>query len=151
MKNKTYVLLLIFTASSRMYADDFAQTKQQINQMAAYQTQQLLNNPILRQAAINTDQARKADQTVSITSLGDKNVSNDIYGIAGDLVPWLAEVGQGDSSAMQNVLLNAQSSSEGLTKFIESLPAAQREKIRAVAGQIEKTRNLSKPVNQIRP
>ena len=112
------------------------------------QTQEVLQNSELRKQAIDTDAARRADQVVNITSMGDQNVSNQIFGITSDLMPWLSEMGKGDPQAMQKLLLEAQSNGDALKKLYEKMPAAQQEKIKAVAQQIESLRG---PASNVAP
>lgn len=108
---------------------------------AVRHTQEVLTNTTMRESALDTTKAKTADQNVEITSMGNQAIKNDIYGISSDLMPWLADIGGGDSSAMQKILMEAQSNPEALAKFYERMPANQREKVKAVSQQIESLRN----------
>ena len=83
--------------------------------------------------------------------MGNQNVKNDIYGISLELVPWSADAGQGNASGMQKILTEAQSNPEALMQFYQRMPAAQKEKIKAVSQQIESLRNGASNNLQISP
>lgn len=111
------------------------------NSAVIIQTQQVLTNTTQREAALDNEKARIADQNVTITSMGNQNVKNGIYGVSSDLVPWLADMGKGDASHMQKLLQEAQSNPQALENFYNRMPAAQKDKIKAISQQIETLRN----------
>ncbi len=111
------------------------------NSAAITQTQQILINATQREAALDTEKARTVDQNVTITSMGNQNLKNDIYGVSSELMPWLSDIGKGDAGSMQKLLQEAQSNPQAIENFYNRMPAAQKEKVKAISKQIETLRS----------
>lgn len=111
------------------------------NSAAITQTQQILINATQREAALDTEKARTVDQNVTITSMGNQNLKNDIYGVSSELMPWLSDIGKGDAGSMQKLLQEAQSNPQVIENFYNRMPAAQKEKVKAISKQIETLRS----------
>lgn len=134
---KSILLLVVLVMTEFLYAQSLPAED---NSAAIVQTQQVLTNTAQREAALDTEKARTADQNVTITSMGNQNVKNDIYGVSSELVPWLADMGKGDAGSMQKLLQEAQTNPQAIENFYKRMPAAQKEKIKAISQQIETLR-----------
>lgn len=145
---KSIILITLLLATISLHAQLLPAED---NSAAILQTQQVLTNTTKREAALDNDKARTADQNVGITSMGNQNVKNDIYGVSSELVPWLSEQGQGDASSMQKLLQEAQSNPQAIENFYRRMPAAQQEKIKNISQQIESLRGSATKTVQPTP
>jgi hypothetical protein len=128
MKKIFYLFLFL---STQTFADEFDDL---------LKTQQVLRDPSKRAAALQSDEAKKADQTAGIVSLGRSENKEALYGIAADIMPWLLQVTNSDPNKMMELLELAKSNPSA---FYERLPAAEKSKIKNLANTIEGQRKSS--------
>lgn len=104
-------------------------------------TQNMLRSPTERQQAINADQsgaARKADDTTR-KLLGNQNTEK-AYSLSADLLQQFVAQTGGDPEKLQALILELQSNPHALEKY---LSPAQREQIRGMASDIEKSQGAA--------
>ena len=134
MKLILFLSLILSLTSFNIYAQD--------DSASLAQVQALLNDPALRQQALITPEARSADRNAEITALGQAGKKQEIYSIAAELMPWLIQETNGDMTKINTLMLEYQKNPQA---FYNRIPAAQREKIKSLAGQIEQSRSGKKP------
>ncbi len=130
-----FIALFIF-GLSQAYAEEG------INVQALTQTQELLKDPKQRKEALDTPQAKQAAETVTTLSMGRPEIENQIFGISADLMTWVMEMSKSDPDFFAKLKQNSQDPAF-VKKFLEKVPAAQREQIRNLASQIESVRSPS--------
>ena len=121
-------LWLIAIFSQPLYADD-AMTS------ALQQTQDCLKNQSCESAKTMAGQA--ADQKALEAVLGNIGDKQELYNISADIMPILLQQTGGDPEKMQALLLNAQNNP---AVFLNSLPANIQNRIKNVAGHVEKNK-----------
>lgn len=137
MKTYNFLTVLILSFFSLHV---FAQ--EPLNQQAIVgEAQQSLVDPQKRQEALNTPEARSADRQVEITALGDNSKKQEMYSLAAALLPWLAQQAAGDPNKMAEIMQKFQSDPQS---FFNSIPEEQRNKIRALASEIEAQQKSNK-------
>ena len=111
----------------------------QIDQEALIETQKVLRSPSERQEVISRDQkAQQADQFASQAVGGDPALKNDVYNLSADILNHVMKVSGGDPAKAQALLLKAMKDPK---QFMNSLPAAEQDKVREIANSVEKKKN----------
>ncbi len=111
----------------------FSKSEQEINQEAVQNTQQVLKSPTERQKTLDTPNAKKSADNVKKISGGDPELEQAIWELSSELLPVIVEASNGDPQKMQEYLSQARSNPKA---FADRFPAAQREKLRAIAEKI---------------
>ncbi|AGH95807.1 hypothetical protein [Pseudobdellovibrio exovorus] len=136
---KTYNFLAVFVLGLSPF---HVLAQEPLNQQAIVaEAQQSLVDPQKRQEALNTPEARSADRQVEITALGDNSKKQEMYSLAAALLPWLAQQAAGDPNKMAEIMQKFQSDPQS---FFNSIPEEQRNKIRALASEIEAQQKSNK-------
>jgi hypothetical protein len=118
-------LILSNTASALDAADEEALKK----------TQELLQNPALRQKTLEKDaDAARADQKVRELGVTEEN-SEEIYSITSDIAATLIREADGDPAKLQEMIQKAIQNPEA---FAQSLSPEQIRRIKAVSSKIDK-------------
>jgi hypothetical protein len=105
------------------------------SQEAMAKTLELLRNPALRAGAVSqTPEGRSADQQLDALS-GSPEISQEIYELSAEIFQDLVRSSDGDSLAMLAELEKAKSDPKA---FAARLSPATREKLRSIAGKIDK-------------
>lgn len=103
------------------------------------QAQQVLRSPSERQDVISRDQkAQQADQFATQAVGNDPALKNEMYNLSADVLNHVMKMSQGDPAKAQELLMNAMKDPK---KFMNSLPAAEQDKIRGIANSVEKKKN----------
>ena len=139
MKNTIIALAVLFFGLSSVRAQN-ADTKIEPNLEALTNTQNLLRDPKQRQEALTTPNARSAASQVSTVSLGRPEIENQLYDVSADLMTWVVQMSQTDPEFFTKLSQNSNDPAF-IKKFYEKVPAAQRDKIKSIAAQIESVRN----------
>lgn len=125
------LFLLLFIISQNSFA--------QFDQEALAETQKVLRSPSERQDVISRDQkAGQADQLASQAVGGDPALKNDVYDLSADILNHVMKTSGGDPAKAQALLMKAMKDPK---KFMDSLPAAEQNKVREIANSVEKKKN----------
>ncbi len=125
------LFLFIFTLSQNTFS--------QFDQNALNQAQQVLRSPSERQDVISRDQkAQQADQFATQAVGNDPALKNEMYNLSADVLNHVMKMSQGDPAKAQELLMNAMKDPK---KFMNSLPAAEQDKVREIANSVEKKKN----------
>ncbi len=128
------LFLFLFTLSQNSFS--------QLDQNALNEAQQVLRSPSERQDVISRDhKAGQADQFASQAVGGDPVLKNDVYNLSADILNHVMKASNGDPAKAQELLLKAMKDPK---QFMNSLPAAEQDKVREIANSVEKKKN-SKP------
>ncbi|MBC7466074.1 MAG: hypothetical protein H7256_08780 [Bdellovibrio sp.] len=120
-----YTALFLILFSSLI---TYAQSKNQIDQQALQQTQELMKNPTERNKAISQDpNAQGTDKMVK--DLMGAN-SEEMYKAAADFMPYVVEKGKGDPNKMNEFI---QQALRDPAAFEKDLPSDLKEKISSLA------------------
>jgi hypothetical protein len=135
MRTQTIVFLL---SLSLLTATNANQTTDQ-DQEALRNTQALLRDKSRREKEVlaTDSKAKQADQQADTITGGNAADKQEMYDISADLMPWIVEESHGDPEKMNALMERALRNPQ---KFVESMPAAQREKIKALSKKIEKSK-----------
>jgi hypothetical protein len=120
---KPALFLLVFLLPSGAYADG------PVNNVPLQQTQQMLNDPVLRQKALSSDPRAKAMDSAARQVVGDQN-TGDVYELASELMGTLSEQNGGDPVKMMEMLQQLQKNPQAIEKM---LTPEQRAKIKAIS------------------
>ena len=111
----------------------------QINEKALSEAQQVLRSPSERQEVISKDKkAQQADQMASEAVGHDPILKNEMYDLSADVLNHVMKTSNGDPAKAQELLMNAMKDPK---KFMDSLPAANQQKVRDIANSVEKKKN----------
>ncbi len=135
---KKYFLTVLLLSNVSFGFDD------QAYQEALSKTQNLLRNSKERQGALDTKEAKSADNVAEITALGDPAAKDQVYNIAADLMPWLVAQTEGDPKKMMEIIAEAQKNPQA---FLQKLPEAERKKIGNLTRHIEAKKQLRSPAS----
>lgn len=103
---------------------------------AVADTQKLMTSKSDREAHIANDaQAKKADNAAKKAMGGDAEKTDELYGIAASLLPWIMKESEGDPTKANTLLMEA---AKDPKKFLQRIPASERAKIDALAEKMEK-------------
>ena len=106
---------------------------------ALIETQKVLRSSSERQDVISRDQkAQQADQFASQAVGGDPALKNDVYNLSADILNHVMKVSGGDPAKAQTLLMKALKDPK---QFMNSLPAAEQDKVREIANSVEKKKN----------
>ena len=129
---KIFILLIAFTVFSQ---NSFSQ----VDQSALTEAQKVLRSSSQRQDIISKDKkAQDADQFASEVVGGDPALKNEMYGVSADVLNHVMQASDGDPAKAQELLLKAMKDPK---QFLQSLPAAEQEKIRQIANSAERKKN----------
>lgn len=130
MKSSILFLLLI-TFSQPSFS--------QLDQNALNEAQQVLRSPGERQEVISRDKkAQQADQLATQAVGGDPALKNEMYNVSADILNHVMKASGGDPEKAQALLMKAMKDPK---QFMNSLPAAEQDKIREIANSVEKKKN----------
>ena len=116
-----------------------AQNNSQFDQNAMNEAQKVLRSSSERQDVISKDQkAQQADQFASQAVGGDPALKNDVYNLSADILNHVMKVSGGDPAKAQTLLMKALKDPK---QFMNSLPAAEQDKVREIANSVEKKKN----------
>lgn len=105
-------------------------------QSSVAETQKLMTSKSEREAHIATDtEAKKADEMAKKAMGGDDAKTDELYGIAASLLPWIMKESEGDPAKANALLLEA---TKDPKTFLQRLPASERAKIDDLAEKMEK-------------
>ena len=141
MKN----ILLVASVILFMLKPANAQNEHYNKEEALAETQKLLKDQSLRNKAIDNDEAKKADRNAGFAVGGDSTLKEELYSISADLMPWLIKLGQDDPKKMQEILQKAKRDPSSIKELFESMPDAEKRKIRALAEKIENKNKKNNP------
>ena len=134
MKSLT-LFLVLFTFSPFSYSHSDSDN----NEKALSEAQKLLRSPSERQEVISKDKkAQQADQIASEAVGHDPALKNEMYDLSADVLKHVMKSSNSDPAKAQELLMNAMKDPK---KFMNSLPAADQEKIRDIANSVEKNKN----------
>ena len=123
-----FALALLVMLCTSAQADNLTADQQH----ALQQTQEMLNNPTLRNQAIAGDpKAQAAAAKVTEISKGDPKKEAEMYSIASSIMAGVAQKGA-DENQVNNTLSAAAANPEA---FFNSLTPEQKARIQALAGQ----------------
>ncbi len=135
---KLILILTVFACNQLMAADKVevvegnrAQDKE-LNVTA--ESQRALKDPNERKNYLNTSNAQQANANVEALTKGNSEHKEDVYNLAAEILPWLMEESKGDPVKAQALLNESQTNPKA---FYQRLPAAQRERIKALAEKME--------------
>ena len=142
--NKRKNLVLLYILMSGLAPVSFSQKAEGLSeedQKALRQTQELLQDPVLRQKYLkeNAD-AAKTDQNVRSLG-GNKENTEEIYAISADIAATLVHETGGDPAKMQQLLQEALKTPEA---FAGRLSPAQINRIKKVSEKID-AQSVKKP------
>jgi ABC-type uncharacterized transport system YnjBCD substrate-binding protein len=109
---------------------------------ALSQTQTLLKTPAARQKYIDSDPAAKAADAKLDALTGPGQDKEAIYNLSGDIFGKLVEKANGDPAKIKEILKNADANPEA---FMSSLTPDQQNKIRDIAGKLQKQSGVGHP------
>lgn len=135
-KSLLFVSLIISAQSWAENQDDAELTG------AIQETQRLMENKSERQKVILKDsKAKAADDQVKAVSAGDAQTEDEIYAIAGELLPYIQKLSNNDLNQMAKLVEEAQKDPK---KFAEHWPPEQRAKLKAIAEKIQRQNEKKK-------
>jgi len=130
-----FLILFTFSPFSHSHSDSDSDN----NEKALSEAQKLLRSPSERQEVISKDKkAQQADQIASEAVGHDPTLKNEMYGLSADVLSHVMKMSNSDPAKAQELLMNAMKDPK---KFMNSLPAADQEKIRDIANSVEKNKN----------
>lgn len=112
-------------------------------QEAVQDTKSLLRDRGRRDQTLTGEAAKKVDKGLDDLT-GSRNTSDEVYGLTADLLEPLMKKAGDDPDKLQKMVDEAQKNPEA---FAETFTPEQREKLRAIAGEISKNKGTpaSKP------
>ncbi len=102
---------------------------------ALSQTKALLNDTAFQNGYMADPKAQEAHQKVKELTGGNQRQQQEIYSISAESFDAIVKQANGDPAKIQEILLKAQADPKG---FFQSLPPEQRERIRALASEMDK-------------
>lgn len=102
---------------------------------ALSQTKALLNDTAFQNGYMADPKAQEAHQKVKDLTGGNQRQQQEIYSISAESFDAIVKQANGDPAKIQEILLKAQADPKG---FLQSLPPEQRDRIRALASEMEK-------------
>lgn len=102
---------------------------------ALSQTKALLNDTAFHNGYMADPKAQEAHQKVKDLTGGNQRQQQEIYSISAESFDAIVIQANGDPAKIQEILLKAQADPKG---FLQSLPPEQRDRIRALASEMEK-------------
>lgn len=102
---------------------------------ALSQTKALLNDTAFQNGYMADPKAQEAHQKVKEITGGNQRQTQEMYSISAESFDAVVRQANGDPAKIQEILGKAQADPKG---FLQSLPPEQRERIRALASEIEK-------------
>ncbi len=128
------ITLLILFVSSISLAQ---KTLDQHVQHGVQETQKLLVNPEQRKEIFGDPKANKANQDLQKLTGGDMVIDQEIWELAAELVPMLAQDGNGDPAQMIKLLDDMK---RNPTSLAGKFTPEQRAKLKAIAEKIQKSK-----------
>lgn len=125
----TLTSLLILVSPSRSTAEELDQASQN----ALRETQNLLKDPVKREAALSHDEATKTAVSNLSQTVGEQNV-NGAYNLSADIFATIVKDSNGDPAKMNEILERAQ---RDPSSFLKSLSPEQQAKIKEMAERPE--------------
>lgn len=126
------ITLLILLISFISFADQQAQE-------AAKKTSEKMLTPEGRKEIVNTPEGKNAEQQIKSLSGGNTAAEQEMWELAAELLPILAEKGENDPAKMMEYL---EQMKKDPAKFAAQFPPAQQQKLKKIA---EKLKGKSKP------
>lgn len=127
---RSYILLnalLSLLMSLPSYADDA------VNDQALRQTQTLLKDKKARESALNTKDAKAADQNVKDLTGNNPVLTDEIYGLAAEVFEIIVKESGGDPDKMSELLSSYQ---KDPASFANKFSASQKAKLRDISSQV---------------
>lgn len=110
---------------------------------AILETQKLMTDKAEREKVIATDsKAKGADILAKDAMGGDPQKTEELYGIAASLLPWIMQESEGDPNKANALLLEATKNPKAL---LDRIPASEKSKIKDLAEKMEKKKEDKKP------
>lgn len=104
------------------------------DQQALQQTKQLLQNPKLRQRAMQENEStKKAGDYVNKITGGNQKLNNDIYSLSADIMQTITENSGGDVKKMQQLMESLQRNPAALKGI---LTPEQMQKLKSISSEI---------------
>lgn len=102
-------------------------------------TQKVLTNKSEREKITQKDSnAKSVSEQVKNLSGGDTATEEETYAIAAEILPVIQKEAGNDPNKLMQLMAEAQANPQ---KFIDKLPKAQQDKIKALAAKVEKNKN----------
>ena len=111
----------------------FAFDEEQELEQAVRNTQEDLKDIHKRQDMLKTDDAKRAHEN-ALTTVGSENI-NEIYGIASEITPYIANEAKGDPQKMIAMMEEYKKDPQG---FYKKLPSDIQAKIKVLTNKVEK-------------
>lgn len=109
---------------------------------AVKETQKVLRTPQLREKTFNDPNANQAHNTARTLSGDNAAVEQEMWELAAELVPLLAEKGESDPAKMAEYLEKMR---RNPAAFIEQFSEPQRARLRTLSEKIQKASQKQKP------